>query len=84
MNSEKKYIDLDTFKPYERPPQPYIVDANIIRQDFPMPIKQEDFAKMTKHDDDGIYNTQFSSRERLSRYGSNGGGNEQFDPRSQT
>jgi hypothetical protein len=83
MNSEKKLIDLETFKPYERPPQPYVVDSmqsggfpvNIIKQE----IKQEDSSKMIKNEDDGIYNgIQFSQRERPLRYGSNGGGIEQF------
>ncbi|GBB88489.1 hypothetical protein RclHR1_01500019 [Rhizophagus clarus] len=81
MNSEKKFIDLETFKPYERPPQPYTIDSmqpggfsNIIKQEFQ--IKQDDPSKMIRNEDDGIYNNiPFSQRLR---YGSNGGGNEQF------
>ncbi|CAB4376604.1 unnamed protein product [Rhizophagus irregularis] len=60
MNDEKKLIDLETFRPYERPPQPYVLDSMQSGGFLPNNIKQ-DF-----------------QRERQLRYGSNGGGNEQF------
>ncbi|RIA95383.1 hypothetical protein C1645_734103 [Glomus cerebriforme] len=85
MNAEKKFIDLETFKPYDRPPQQYLKDSTsyIMKQEFQaLSIKQEESIKMIKHEEDGIHNSmQYLSRERGShslRYGNNGGGHEQF------
>src|SRR5437879_691501 len=93
MNTEKKLIDLETFKPYERPPQPSVIDSTPssgfqIKQESQMvSIKQEESTKMIKHEEDGIHGSMQYSRERglyIPRYGGQEQFGFQYDSRSQS
>ncbi|CAG8680475.1 7589_t:CDS:2 [Funneliformis caledonium] len=90
INTEKKFIDLETFKAYDRSLQPYIIDStipngsssSIVKQESPVvSIKQEESTKTIKNEEDGTHGgIQHLPRERgtsthQSRYNGNGNGN---------
>ncbi|CAI2163736.1 17113_t:CDS:2 [Funneliformis geosporum] len=90
INTEKKFIDLETFKAYDRPLQPYIIDsmipngssADIAKKESPVvSIKQEESTNSIKQEEDGTHGgIQHLSKERgtpihQSRYNGNVNGN---------